>query len=235
MCVRRLPAILTTFLITALIGFLIAVQFRTQILIRTTPQSPDSIESLNLVLVETEKARALLQQEVSELRQLAAASNVVDSYGKVSSLTEQNRSLQQFAGLTSVTGPGVIISVSAISTPKNPYRTVLSPDLLVLVNELRAGGAEAIAVNDQRLVASSSICDTGLGIRVNLTHVSPPYVIRVIGDPDMLEKTLLMRGGVVDNLAPQGIVATPVKQTQVRIPAWDGTISHRFAVPKKTP
>ncbi len=236
MSLQRLPAVLTTVLVTVLVGFLIAVQFRTQIQIQTSPQPPERIEALTEVLTETEKARTLLQQEVSELRQRIAASNIVDSSGKVSALAEENRQLQQFAGLTSVTGPGVVISVSAITTPKHPNNAVMSRDLLLLVNELRAGGAEAIAVNDQRLVASSEIREAGSYILVNLTRVSPPYVIKAIGDADMLEKTLLMRNGIVDYLAGFNVIANPVKQAQVPIPAWDGAIRQRFAVPeKKTP
>ncbi len=236
MSLRRLPAIITTILVTILVGFLMAVQFRTQIQIRTNPQPPERIEALTEVLTETEKARTLLQQEVAELRQRIATSNVVDSSGKVSALAEENRQLQQFAGLTPVTGPGLVISVSALSTPKHPTNTVMDRDLLLLVNELRAGGAEAIAVNDQRLVASSEIRQAGPYILVNLTRVAPPYVVKAIGDADMLEKTLLMRSGIVDVLASYNVIANPVKQAQVQVPAWDGAIRHRYAVPeKKTP
>lgn len=172
----------------------------------------------------------MLQQEISELRQRIAINNQIDSSGKASALAEENRQLQQFAGLTAVTGPGVVVSVSAISTPKHPNNTVMSKHLLWLVNELRASEAEAIAVNDQRLVASSEIREAGPYILVNLSRISPPYVIRAIGDPDMLEKALSMRGGIVDNLALLDVYANPVKQAYVQIPAWGGAIHHRFAV-----
>ncbi|MGE5653824.1 MAG: DUF881 domain-containing protein, partial [Bacillota bacterium] len=82
-------------------------------------------------------------------------------------------------------------------------------------------------------VASSEIREAGQYLLVNLTRVTPPYVIKAIGDPDMLEKTLLMRNGIVDYLAGFYVNANPVKQAQVQVPAWDGSIRPRFAVPEK--
>ncbi len=77
-------------------------------------------------------------------------------------------------------------------------------DLLKLVNELKAAGAEAITVNEQRVVASTEIRCAGPTISVNNNRISPPYVIQAIGDPAGLESALKMRGVALLKLCNSG-------------------------------
>ena len=65
-----------------------------------------------------------------------------------------------------------------------------------MVNELKAAGAEAVSVNDQRLVAVSPVRCAGPTIFVNNTPQTPPYVIRAIGEPNTLETALNISGGI---------------------------------------
>jgi uncharacterized protein YlxW (UPF0749 family) len=128
-------------------------------------------------------------------------------------------------------GPGVVVTVNALSTPQHPNNSVLSKDLLSVVNELWAGGAEAVSINDQRLVVNSEIREAGSYMLVNMTRIMPPYAIKAIGDSDMLEKTVMMRGGVADWLSPYNVVVQATKQTAIKLPAWDGALKPRYARP----
>ncbi|MDF2928026.1 MAG: hypothetical protein K0Q75_264 [Anaerospora sp.] len=90
-----------------------------------------------------------------------------------------------------------------------------------------------MAINEQRLIASSEIRCAGPTLSVNNTRYSPPYDIRAIGDPQTLETALKMRGGVVETLQFWGIQVTLKKQEEVTIPAYKGTFRFEFASPVK--
>jgi uncharacterized protein YlxW (UPF0749 family) len=65
--------------------------------------------------------------------------------------------------------------------------TVLDEDLQILVNGLWQAGAQAIAINGNRLGPLSAIRTAGQAINVNFRPLTPPYVVTVIGDPDTLQ------------------------------------------------
>ncbi|WP_110183479.1 DUF881 domain-containing protein [Nocardioides solisilvae] len=93
-------------------------------------------------------------------------------------------------GSLAVRGPGIRVTVA--SAPGATERQVVQDDdLLYLVDGLWAAGAEAIAINGQRLTTLSSIQNSGDAIHVNVRPVNPPYVVSVVGDPDTLEARLL--------------------------------------------
>ena len=105
--------------------------------------------------------------------------------------------------------------------------------MLKVINELWAAGAEAISINDQRLVVGSEIRCTGPTISVNSTRHTPPYEIRAIGDPKTLEASLKMRGGVIETLQFWGIQVTVKTQPKVKIASYKGAHKYQFAKPLK--
>jgi uncharacterized protein YlxW (UPF0749 family) len=95
-----------------------------------------------------------------------------------------------------VDGPGVAVTLddSAMrnipaSSDPNSY-LVHDFDVRDVVNALWLAGAEAIAVNDERVVGNTSAYCVGSTVMVNTTRLSPPYVIRAIGEPGVLMETL---------------------------------------------
>ena len=104
-------------------------------------------------------------------------------------------------------------------------------DILKVTNELRAAGAEAIAINEQRLVAMTEIRTAGNAIAINNTYHSAPYQIKVIGDPATLENSLKMKGGVADTLEFWGIKMAIVRSELVKIPAYKGIINYEYGKP----
>ncbi len=115
-----------------------------------------------------------------------------------------------------VSGPGVVVVLDDSQAP--PGRLLHDQDLLVLVNELRAAGATAIAVADQRLGALSEIRCAGNHIRVNGAPVAPPYVIRATGDPAVLRTALELRDGILDRLRRYGFRAEVREEQRLTIP-----------------
>lgn len=97
-------------------------------------------------------------------------------------------------GLTDVTGDGIIVTLT--DTDEMAYD---ADDLLELVNELRAAGAEAISINDERIVNTSDIVNiTSTIIKVNSKSMSSPYVIKAIGDRTYLKSALTIKNGYYD-------------------------------------
>lgn len=99
---------------------------------------------------------------------------------------------QIIAGLTDVKGNGVIITYA--DDENSEIGKIEDRDLIELVNELRLAGAEAISINDQRIINMSDIinidADGEIFILVNRKRVTSPYTIKAIGDPKNLESSL---------------------------------------------
>lgn len=117
-------------------------------------------------------------------------------------IDEQDKLLKQelerarvIAGLTDVKGKGVIVTLD-----KNDILSVDDSDILNVLNELRAAGAQAISVNDERMVATSEVRVAGRYIMVNGKQMLPPFEIKAIADPQELDYALKMVGGVLERL-----------------------------------
>ena len=104
-------------------------------------------------------------------------------------------------------------------------------DIRTVVNELFASGAEAISINGERLVSTSSIRCVGPTVLVNNTRLSIPFEITAIGDSKTLEAGLIVKGGIVDTLTPWGIDIKITRHTKVEVPAYRGFSSFKYAEP----
>ena len=139
------------------------------------------------------------------------------------------------AGLTDVRGQGLTITLNdsladfGDNIDLNSY-LIHDEDLLNVVNELKASGAEAISINDQRIMAMSEIRCAGTTILVNGERLATPYVIKAIGDSAMLESGVSMRGGYVDILKGWGMRITITKENDVFIPKYNQPISNKYLV-----
>jgi uncharacterized protein YlxW (UPF0749 family) len=103
--------------------------------------------------------------------------------------------LSMVGGRTAVTGPGVRVVVDNADEGVADGGVVLDRDLQQLVNALWQAGAEAIAINGQRITSLTAIRHAGRAITVNFRSLSRPYVIDAIGNPDTLPATLIETPG----------------------------------------
>ncbi|MDD4188908.1 MAG: DUF881 domain-containing protein [Eubacteriales bacterium] len=103
--------------------------------------------------------------------------------------------VKTFAGMLDVMGAGLRINMKEGST-----FSIQDDDLLQLINELRAADAQAISINDERIVAMTEIRSvSSLYIMINGNRYTSPYEIKAIGDPQKMENSLNMIGGVMDD------------------------------------
>ena len=138
------------------------------------------------------------------------------------------------AGLTALTGEGIIIilhdSEKVATNGENPNVYIIhDDDILRVINELRASGAEAIAINEQRLTALSEIRCAGPTLSVNNVRSSAPFEICAIGDKKTLMNAIMMRGGVADTLKVWGIKVDVETSDEIYIPPYKGDFPHSYA------
>ncbi|WP_400163200.1 DUF881 domain-containing protein [Brevibacillus sp. TJ4] len=217
-------------IVTLCTGFLVATSVETTKLVqkeRINDQLFQEETQLNdRILAEKEQNRHLenqlidLQRQVSKIEEAMAARK-----SEAAAIFEQLEAARMLAGVVAVEGPGIVVSMQdsqhAASSPDISNYIVHEQDVRLVVNELRAAGAEAISINGQRLVSNSSIRCVGPTIIVNGIKSAAPFVITAIGDPATLESALHLPGGVIQSL--QDFVQIEVtKQALVQLPAYVG-------------
>lgn len=204
-----------------ILGFMISVQLKTtQDTLKSSTQY-QRIEKLSDMLLRTEQERDELKSEIVRLK------NDADVH------SEFPEKVNLLAGTTAVKGPGVILSIEdskkTISDTDNTNLYIIhDEDVLKVINELRAAGAEAIALNDQRLIATSEIRCAGPTISVNNTRVAAPFVIKAIGDAKNMEAAIKMRGGVAESLSVWGIKLEIKQDNNIVIPAYKGATEFKY-------
>lgn len=139
------------------------------------------------------------------------------------------------AGFLAVEGPGVSVTLGDSSQSSDAFierGLVHDYDLLLLINELRAAGVEAISIRsgriEERLTGLSSVRCTGPTVVVNNTRLTAPFTINAIGDPDIIIQALEMTGGIVEQLRMYGLDITVEKKELIEIPAYDLPVRYRF-------
>lgn len=213
------------------IGVLLATQFKSQADFAKQNMPTRRVEDLVLMLNQVEREKEDLGKEVGKLRrrleELETGRSGGASTSDAADIGPQHGALQ---------GPGVEIiikdSAKALAKGEDPNIAIVhNDDLLRLVNELRTAGAEAVAINDQRMVEQSEITCAGTTILVNKSRIAPPFVVRAIGDADTMVAALQMRGGIVEYLQFYGIQVNISKKSEVLVPAFSGSTLHKYAKP----
>lgn len=224
-------------IVSLMLGVLLALGLRTQL--TYTPILPTTNpRQLAVLIKDLQDTNKKLQEEIKVLRNRITdyEEKLASGKGAIQALNEQLQSLKVQMGLTGVMGPGVVITVndSKVRVPSpelQSYYIVHDYDLLQLVNELKSSGAEAIAINGQRLSFYSSIRCVGNVIQVNQVPIAAPYKIEAIGDPDVLYSGLNLPGGILDYFKRVGFQVSVKKVDQIVLSPYTGTTELRFAQP----
>lgn len=180
-----------------------------------------------------------LQREYNELKQkYDQSSSVVKEYQTnassndllIKSMKEEIDDLVILAGTTDLSGEGIVVT---LSDGQRSDALVHDSDVLTVVNELKAAGAEAISVNNQRIISTSAIRCVGPVIQVNYQKVAAPFEIKAIGNAQYLESALTIKNGVSDVLKELGVGVNITRQDKVDIPKYEGTLSFKYGVKTK--
>ena len=147
------------------------------------------------------------------------------------------------AGLIALTGSGIVLQLEDSKEPVPPGGSesdylVGSRDIRVVVEQLWGAGAEAIAVNGERITPTSAIIDIGSSLLVNSAYLAPPYQISALGPSDLYDR-LGASPGFIDFVRARGdgygIRVSIAEPESVDIPAFVGTVTLRYSRPLASP
>lgn len=132
------------------------------------------------------------------------------------------------AGLTAVRGPGLVVTLTDAPPPEDGgdnLGRILDRDIHSVVNELWAAGAEAIAIDGQRLGPTTSIRSAGQAILVDFRPVTNPYVIEAIGPVSMFNDLLESNAGrtLASYVSAFGLGLDVVQSQQLDLPPGTGS------------
>ncbi|MBR7675311.1 DUF881 domain-containing protein [Streptomyces sp. NPDC054796] len=172
-------------------------------------------EDLVRILDELDDRTKRLEDEKQSLdRQRTELENSSDQAEEARKQTRQKeRQLGVLAGTVAAEGPGIELKVG------DRNKSVEADMLLDTVQELRAAGAEAIEVNNVRVVADTYFSDGDGGVRVDGRKITQPYQFEVIGKPQDLEPALNIPGGVVQTLRKEQATVSVTRSEKVTVDA----------------
>jgi len=208
------------------------------------PAASQARDALTAEIVERTTASDQLEADLQLLR-----ASVEEARAEALSLTTTGSEiatlltdLEAVTGAGAVRGPGLVVHLEDADSEQptgsedpraddqsNDGR-VTDRDLQTIVNEVWVAGAEAVAINGQRLTARSAIRSAGQAILVDFRPLSPPYDVVAIGEPEQLQSRLVdgFGGSYLQVLRDYGITFTVQTRDSVLLPAAAG-IPVRYA------
>jgi uncharacterized protein YlxW (UPF0749 family) len=242
--IRAIPSWQVTLGVALLVlGFLIAAQMASE-----GPRVQYTSQERTPLVATVRDLQAQQDQLKQEVLDARASIQQLEAAGEggaavTQQLSSQLQNAQIAAGLVAMTGPGLVIQLSdstlAVPADGNEQDYLVSGgDVLTVVDQLWAAGAEGIAINGERVVVSTAIVDIGGSVVINGAYVAAPYQISAIG-PDTMVDTLTHQAGFVDFLRARGeafgIGVSYATPDSVDLPAYAGSINLRYGFPTTTP
>jgi uncharacterized protein YlxW (UPF0749 family) len=245
--IGRLRAIpswqLTLFVALLALGFLVAAQLATEaprVRYTTQERSPllETASELQAQQDSLEVAVLDLREQIQEAEGAGTGSAAV-----VAELNDQLEEARIAAGLIPLTGSGIVLQLEDSLEPVAPDANeadylVGSLDLRIVIEELWSAGAEAIAINGERITPTSAIIDIGPSVLVNSAYLAPPYQVTALGPADLYGRLSASPGWVdfiIARAQTYGIRVQFAEPESVDIPAFVGTVTLRYARPEVTP
>jgi uncharacterized protein YlxW (UPF0749 family) len=207
-----------------LFGMIYMIQLRTVSKNKNTVDYAKYYNDLESQLTsEREKSRSLKKMidDINSEQDMYLKQNLER---KNDSLLTEWENIRFMAGLTGVKGKGLIINVTdkKVQTNQPENFIVHDEDIVKLLNELKSAGAQALSVNDERILTFSEIVCTGPTIQINKSRHPAPFEIKAIGDKDVMFSVLNGSDMMVDLM--RFIKIQIEKNDNIVIPAFKGNI-----------
>lgn len=225
-------------LFSMIIGILIAIQMK----IKVENYAPVTINALQM----TKSEIININNEIKELKQIINAKEeeleILDNISKgdeniIDIFSGDIRNNKMNSGRADLKGPGITISMYDNSEERGfgfdlNYDVIHDIDILNIINDLRVAGAEAISINGERIISTSKIKCGGPIIRINERSSAPPFVIKAIGDPKLLNASVNApgtNGDILKNVYNKGFETTT--EDLITIPGYKGIFNFKYAKP----
>jgi uncharacterized protein YlxW (UPF0749 family) len=222
---RQPRARLAVLAVTLLLGFLVVVQAQAQR--AGSALEAQSPQDLTLLIANLSTRNDSLRADLADLQRRLDAMTAARARGEtwIGQLRGDLGRIRLWAGVDPATGPGVRIVVTG------PVAAVAVSDLL---NELWNVGAEAIAVEDVRVVAGTVVAGPRGGLSIENTALGPRIEIAAIGNSGALTGALTRVGGIVSQLqaTQEGISIEITPLDMVELPATERTLAPVLGRPR---
>ena len=234
------------------IVFIISIGFTACILTATMVTQFKTVEETDITGIEIMREAELRTELASWKNKLEEAdikieetdqkieeySKEIENNNNISELLQREvAEANKYAGYTDLMGPGIVVTLEDTDD-----RQIDSSDIIYLINELKAAGAEAISVGDssnqnsQRVIALTDISNIDYKFilintakEIGMSRVSSPYVIRAIGNQRYLESSISIKYGFIDSMESNDKKVSYVLDNNVFIPRYEGNLDFKYA------
>ena len=222
-----------------IIGFIAAAQWNSSLARQEFVTSAQRVLITEAEQAQREQERLRSEIEAAEDRVRGFQEADVGSQAVRDALNQGLAAARLKTGLVGVHGPGMVLEISdsqrEVPIGESPTNyIVLVDDLRDIVTALWASDVEAISINGERLVASSSIYGVGASILVNTAFLSPPFRIEAIGPPGLHDRflanpTYLAR--VARRIDAYGLQFACEPRDDIELPEFIGNTRLRWGAP----
>lgn len=142
---------------------------------------------------ELKQIQLLIEAQEAKLSNYESA---IASEGSIQEILIQDIELMKIhSGYYDLEGPGVMVLLSdsdrELYEGEDPNNVIVhDADVLKIMNDLKTAGAEALSINGQRVLSTSEIQCAGATITINQFTYGQPFVIKAIGNPDLLNAAI---------------------------------------------
>ncbi len=164
-----------------------------------------------------ESERQELQEQLTLLQESSSAAQAAAEANREAALTQGILS-----GRIAARGPGVTLTIDG---------PVTAAAMVNVLQEFRNAGAEAMSINDVRVVLTTSFAESATGLVVDHTELSEPYIWRAIGDPSTLQPALEIPGGALATLRNLGAEVRLTAVDELNVTATRTPTDPSYAVP----
>ncbi len=224
---------IVVFFISIMLVSLINIQFRT-------------VEETNSIGIESMREDELRQEilnwktKYNELDEKIQSNNLkIQEYSNTVQNNQQSselldKELQEYnmlVGKTNVIGDGIILKLT-----DNKEMSFTASNIIYLINELKYAGAEAISINNERIINSTDIVgiNNNQYILVNGERIVGPYEVKAIGNKEEFDKILnFENSGFIPYYKNKGYTIESDFQSNIRINAYSKEITLKYLKEKK--
>ncbi|MBP3597407.1 MAG: DUF881 domain-containing protein [Clostridia bacterium] len=186
-------------------------------ILRVEEKYNETLEKLNLANMELEGV----------IEQASQKGNGEINY------SDELKKMNKLLGYSDVEGQGLVVTVQDgdPTTVKGPVSNYLvhDGDLINIVSLLRNAGAEAISINDERIVSNTAITCAGNIVIINGKKVGSPFVINAIGLTEKLYGAVTITDNLLKNMDLQGVKVSITKKEKLRIKKYSGVYTFNYA------
>ncbi|MDD5731555.1 MAG: DUF881 domain-containing protein [Patescibacteria group bacterium] len=215
--------------ILVVVAALLGVLFLKQVLVTNKNKeltTNDNLMKLSYELIESSNSIFDLQNELNSLRTKndSFSFDIKDKSKMKDDIEKKTQNYRLINGLDSISGRGIEIKVEG---------SMVTEEMVDLINGIRNTKPEAIGVDSQRVIYKSYFVVGNDGkLEFDNKKLDFPIYIQVVGDPDMLRKSLDRSGGILDVLKKNSfdkIKFSVENKDNITLPAHDGKINFRYA------